>query len=808
MQTHKLPPLTSIAPAVLLALAAACLVPAHAATFNEGWRFHLGDLPGAESADFNDRGWRVVDLPHDWTIEQPRDPHVEDGASVAYFPGGTGWYRKEFVVPAAEAGRAVDVIFDGVQQDSEVWINGHDLGLQPHGYIGFVHTLTPWLRPPGERTVIAVRAINPGNNSRWYPGSGIYREVQLRYREPVDVATWGLQFDTLELHDGRARIQLRTQLRNDTDAPARVSLLLHLRSPAGATHDVDLGSMALAAHSTERASQSFVVDAAELWSPDSPQLYTAELELQRDGRRAGGTTELFGVRHISVSATKGFLLNGQPLKLRGGCLHHDNGLIGAAAFPAAEWRRVAVMKRNGFNAIRTSHNPPSTAFLDACDQLGVMVIDEFTDCWELPKRPNGYSRYFDEHWDKDLRAMLHRDYNHPSVVMWSIGNEIPERALPSGIGIGTRLAATVHAVDPFRPVTNAFCSFWDNPSLAADWEVTAPGLAVLDVAGYNYLSMRFKEDHARHPERVFVSTESFPLRMFEDWRTVEKNPFVIGDFVWTGMDYLGESGIGRSEYTDPKAPEISFLGAWPYYVSGCGDIDIIGNKNPQSWFRDVIWNRSPVELLVHAPVPDGKKESVTQWGWPDERPTWTWPGAEGKTLAVRVVSRAPRVRLELNGRIIGEKSIDATAGVVATFDVPYAPGELKATAMSADGAVLGRRTLVSAGAPAAIAATPEFEHVRAARSQLIYVPIELHDAAGRLADATDAPLSAETRGPVELLAFGSADPATPDSSTDRDTRTYRGRALLVLRSTGAPGSVHVTLRSPNLPASETDFTVR
>ena len=777
--------------------------------FDLGWKFHLGDVAGAESPAFNDRDWRAVDLPHDWSNEIVRDDKAPDGQSAGYAHGGVGWYRKQFTLDANATTPAADLIFDGIQQDSEVWINGHALGLQPHGYVGFVRTITPFLKPPGESNVVAVRALNPEFNTRWYSGSGVYRHVQLRRYGAVDVATWGLQLSTLWVKDDAAQIQTIVDLTNASDVSADASLSIHLRAPDGSDQKFDLGRLRLGAHGHERVAQPISVKKPQLWSLDTPNLYVATVEIRQGDNVVASATQTVGIRTIDVSATQGFRLNGQTVELKGGCLHHDNGLLGAAAFDAAEWRRVRLMKENGFNAIRTSHNPPSTAFLDACDRLGVLVIDEFADVWEMPKKPNGYSRYFAEHWRDDLRSFLHRDFNHPSVVIWSIGNEIPERAQPSGLEIARQMIAEIHAYDTSRPITNAICDFWDNPQFDHDWSHSAPAFALLDVGGYNYKDQEYESDHAKHPDRVMVGTESYPMHAYENWRLVQRHPYVIGDFVWTGMDHRGESGIGHTLVVPvAQKREWTFFMPWPTYLNFSGDIDIGGNKKPQSFYRDVVWDRSVVEMMAHPPIPAGQKEEVGEWGWPDELPSWNWSGREGQPFQVRVFSKASRVRLEFNGKTLGERAIDAEHGIVATFDVPYSPGELKATAFDANGKVLGSRVLATTGKAATLALVPETTATKAGRGQVVYVPIDVRDNAGKVVNDAAIPLAVSVSGAAELVAFGSANPATDDFAGDDHTQSWHGHALLVVRSTGKPGIVHVSVSSEGLPAAEAQLELK
>ncbi len=786
-------------------------------SFNSAWRFRLGDVPGAELPGCDDRLWRLVDLPHDWSIENPVDPatgpdphdkNMPEGNNVGYFRGGTGWYRNSFVLSPQDAGKSVEIVFDGVQQESDVWINGRHLGFQPHGYIPFHYDLTPGLNPPGQPNVIAVRAVNPERNSRWYPGSGLYRPVSLRFHEALHVPVGGLFIDTLWLGPTRADLQVRVAVENARATPAEVDLAIRLTGPAGETQDFDLGRLDLNGSSTEQVSQKITVAAPQTWSLESPKLYRAEIFLREHGHRLDGYHQTFGIRTVTVSAEQGFLLNGQSLKLKGACVHHDNGLLGAAAFASAEYRRVALLKRNGFNAVRTSHNPPSAAFLAACDELGLLVIDEFTDIWEVPKVLNGYQRYFAKHWEQDLRAMLGRDFNHPSVVMWSIGNEIPERAKPAGLETARKLIACIRSVDSRRPVTNAISGFWDNPEWEGQWDPSAKAFALLDVGGYNYYGASYESDHAKYPARVMVGTESFPLDACNYWRLVEKYPYVIGDFVWTGIDYLGEAGLGHNLYVDDvsaaSAPKPWEHMPWPTSVSWCGDLDITGDKKPQSYFRDVVWDRSPIELAVHAPIPPGHRELVSQWGWPDEQPSWNWEGARGLLLQVNVYSKAPRVRLELNDQLIGEQTIDREKGITATFQVPYERGVLRASAL-ADGKVFATCVLRSSGPAAAATLQLESPRPSADRDRLIFVQVEIRDAAGQRVPDANRPLELELAGPVELQAFGSGNPDALGSLQDDKTESFRGRALAILRPTGKPGVVRLTVKSPELTAGQIEI---
>jgi len=800
----------------LALLAIACMIPisvsasAHADdVFNCGWRFHRGDVSNAQEPGIDDSGWRAVDIPHDWSIEvdgdsRLRDPETPAGKAVGYLRGGTGWYRKHFSADPSVAGRDATLVFDGVQQDCDVWINGHYLGFQPHGYIPFTYELGPWLHH-GADNVISVRVVNPEDNTRWYAGSGIYRLVGLHWHDPLHITEWGTRVDTAWVNGSTALLQVAVEVRNDRDQPQDFQVEATVTAPGGAPETRPIGRLQAAPHSSERLNTSLKLESVRPWSPESPSLYQAQFRILQQGKTVDAKDQSFGIRTISVDSQNGLLLNGSPVKLRGACLHHDNGLIGAAAFPEAEARRVRLMRENGFNAIRTSHNPPSSAFLEACDAQGVLVLDEFVDDWRLPKRPNGYTRYFDRHWEHDLDSMIARDFNHPSVIIWSIGNEIPERYQKTGLVTGRMLADFVRARDPRRPVTNAINSIYEETgALKGQWEPNAPAFDFLDVGGYNYAFERYEPDHARYPKRVIVGTESYPKAAFENWKAISAEPWVIGDFVWTGLDHMGESGLGHTGYipagADPEhvSPLPWDMLDYPCWINGCGDIDLLGNKKPQSYYRDVVWGRSPVELAVHEPVPSGKVENVGMWGWPAERQSWTWPVAPGTPLEVKVYSSAQRVRLELNGRLVGESAIDASKGITASFRVPYETGILRAFAIQ-EGKVAGTCELTTAGVPAAARISQEGTKLWPDRLALAFVPIEIVDAAGRIVPDAALPINVKVEGPAELIALGSANPVYTGLLNGHQSETFQGRALAVFRSTGVTGPVRVLVQAGSLP---------
>ncbi|HSC38011.1 MAG TPA: glycoside hydrolase family 2 TIM barrel-domain containing protein, partial [Chitinophagaceae bacterium] len=652
--------------------------------FDKDWKFKKSSIAGAENAAYDDTGWRVLDLPHDWSMEDlpnqvadsitgPFDKASIGTVATGFTVGGTGWYRKQFVSEQSFQNRIVTIHFDGVYMNSDVWLNGHHLGNHPYGYTPFNYELTAYLMPPGQENVLVVRVKNPGKNSRWYSGSGIYRHVWLSITHPVHVNNRGVYITTPQVSNNSATVRIKTAVSNRQSAAQTIRLVTTLISPAGNTVSQSKVTVQLAAGVSLTDSQSIRLANPVLWSVETPRLYKAITEIKQNNTTLDRVETVFGIRSLSFTAETGFLLNGKRVLLKGGCVHHDNGPLGAATIDRAEERKIEVLKKNGFNAIRTSHNPPSQQLLDACDRLGMLVLDEAFDMWERGKNSDDYHLYFKDWWQKDIDAMVLRDRNHPSVIFWSIGNEINERADSSGLRIARQLSAEIRQLDNTRPVTQAICFFWDHPGYK--WDTSASAFAVLDVGGYNYLSEQYESDHRKFPQRMMMGTESYPVQALENWNLVEKHPYVLGDFVWTAIDYLGEASIGHATIDSTK--KYAFQLDWPWFNSYCGDIDLTGDKKSPSYYRDIVWRNKPIAMAVHAPIPDGMIENVSFWGWPDEQQNWTWPGAENKPLQVRVFSRAPMVRLRLNGKIIGEQKLTDT-NITAVFNVPYQPGTLKA----------------------------------------------------------------------------------------------------------------------------------
>lgn len=727
----------------------------------------------------------------------PFDSEAPGGSSQGYMEGDVGWYRKTFTLPGSDRGRRVGLMFDGAYMDAQVWLNGHPLGRHPYGYTSFVLDATPYAQFGRGRNVLAVRVDAAGRTSRWYSGAGLYRHVWLSVTDPVHVAAWGTYVTTPQVSAAQATVRVRTTVENAQTAPQGIGLTMRLVDPAGAVVATGQVQGTVPASGRQEFTATLAVPRPRLWSPDTPTLYRLVTDVSTGGKVIDETATTLGLRSISFDAARGFLLNGVPLKMRGGCVHHDNGPLGSAAYDRAEERRVALLKAAGFNAIRTSHNPPSPAFLDACDRLGVLVMDEAFDCWRHGKNPQDYGRFFDQWWQADIDSMVLRDRNHPSIVVWSIGNEIPEQRDPEGAATGARLADRVRALDPTRPVAQA-----TNP----DADKLDPLLAHLDVTGYNYAAGRFVADHAKHPDRVFAQTESFPTACFEGWMTTLDNSFDIGDFVWTALDYLGEAGIGRDIYPgDPGG----FGGDYPYSVSGCGDLDLIGDRKPQSFYRGIVWGVGPRVAAFADAVADGEPGyRVSGWGWPDERASWTWPGTEGKTRTVRVYANTPRVRLLLNGRDLGEKETTRATRYTATYSVAYEPGTLTAVGLGADGQETARWTLATAGPPASLRLTPDRTTLSADGEDLSYVAVDVLDAHGVLVPNADALVHFALSGPGTIVAVGSADPRGVESFQQPQRRAFRGRCLVVIRGGDKAGRLRLTAQATGLRGAEVTLQTR
>jgi len=768
--------------------------------FDDDWKFFLGDTAVAKSNDFNDASWRDLDLPHDWSIEGRVHPKNPTGGAGGYFSAGIGWYRKTFKAPAGWKDKKIVIYFEGVYMNSEVFINGNSLGVYPYGYSSFAYDLSPYLRL-GNENVIAVRVDNSRHvNSRWYSGSGIYRHVWMTVTNPVHVATWGVSITTLDVSPRNAAVQIKTRIKNETQSSQSVVVEAQLQNAKSSRVGNSHLRVELTAGSEQEVTQVVHVSNPLLWTPETPNLYTAQVRVMIGDKIIDDTKNNFGIRSIEFSSVKGFLLNGKTIKINGGCVHHDNGCLGAAAFDRAEERKVELLKGAGFNAVRTSHNPPSESFLNACDKLGLLVMDEAFDCWKIGKNKNDYAGYFGEWWKRDLETMVLRDRNHPSIVMWSIGNEIVERGDPGAVETATMLANAVKRLDNTRPVTSAV--------VAADkeWAKFDPLFAAHDIAGYNYHLGSAPADHERVPSRIIVHTESYPRDAFVNWKLVQNNQYVIGDFVWTAMDYLGESGIGRWYYSGDVPGEHWEHDFFPWHGAYCGDIDLIGWRKPISHYRNLLYNSTEkLYMAVREPNPEPLEIKETWWSvWPTWE-SWTWPGYENKNMQVEVYSKYPGVRLYLNDKLIGEKSTSLEQEFKATFTLPYSAGELKAAGVE-QGKEVESTILRTSRDAAKIKLTADRREILANGQDLSYITVDVTDSDGVLQPNAANRLLFTIEGPGKIAGVSNGDMKDVDSYSSDTRKAWRGRALVVIKSMHSAGDVKLRVTSPGL--SENSIAIR
>ena len=749
--------------------------------FDFGWQFtHRSASPLGSSKNGTTQ---TVDLPHDWDIfEGPVSGEGATGTGGGWFEAGKGEYRKTFATPNADI---VKLHFEGVYQKAEVYVNGQKAGQHHYGYTPFTVDVTKYLNKDKKKiNEVVVKVDNSEQpNCRWYSGSGIYRHVWLETKPALHIAENGVFVTTPEVSAAKAKMQVEVTVQNESQANRNATVVV------GGSQLM----VAVKAGESKTVSTTLYVNNPRLWSPESPTLYEAKVELKENGTTIDNATAKYGIRSFSFDAEKGFVLNGKPLLINGACVHHDDGVLGAMAFDDAEIRKVHQMKEAGFNLIRTSHNPTTRAFLDACDSIGMLVIDEAFDGWRTQKNPYDYSTVIDSCYREDIHAMVLRDRNHPSIICWSIGNEVIERKDIRVIQTAKLLKQAILDCDTTRPVTEALCA-WDS-----DWEIYDPHFDVLDIGGYNYMIFKHASDHQRNPKRVMWQTESFPRDAFKNWAVVNDFPYIVGDIVWTGLDYLGESSIGRYYYEGERPGEHWFDGGFPeWHGAYCGDVDITGWRKPISHYREVLWhNDTPLYMAVKEPDGYHGKILETSWSvWPTWE-SWTWPGWDGKPVEVEVYTRQPEVKLYLDDQLIGTKQVSRDTEFKAVFSVPYKAGALRAEA--------GGESVIlkTAGEPARLRLTPNRTTMTADGQSLTFITVEVVDKQGTPVPEAAISCEAIVKGAGTLLAFASADLKDTEPYTSPRVKTWKGRALLVVRSTQKKGSVSVSIRSPLPTASLT-----
>jgi beta-galactosidase len=803
---------------MVAALEAAILPPAgeRRVSFDHDWRFMKGELPGAEAADYDDAAWRGLDVPHDWAIEGPFDPKVSPHqGSLPYF--GVAWYRRSFELPESGRGRFYSVLFDGVMSNARVFLNGVELGARPYGYIGFAFDLTPHLRFAG-RNVLAVRVAPEDQSSRWYPGAGIYRHVWLEVTGSIHVTRWGTYVTTPSVSEAEATVSVRSEIRNREANPVRAVVSTRLVDAEGVEAATSETAWTVGAAQTESVPSQLVVKRPRRWDLESPHLYRAITTVRVGGEVRDHYETPFGIRSIAWGREKGFLLNGRRVQFQGVCNHHDLGALGAAVNRRATERQLEILKRMGANAIRTSHNPPSPELLDAADRLGLLVMDEAFDMWGRPKVPNGHGKYFAEWGERDLRDMIRRDRNHPSIVMWSIGNEMLEQDMPEGREVARRLTAICHEEDGTRPVTAGF----NQVENALQNKLTDE----VDIPGFNYGVRRYSKILAEHPAWAIIGAETascvssrgvyhLPLEKYEkhpslqissydiiaprwaycpdvEFAGLAASPEVMGEFVWTGFDYLGEP-TPYFAWDQPREER-----DWPSRSSYFGIVDLAGFPKDRYFLYQSQWSKEP---MVHV------------------LPHWNWKGREGQPIPVMAYTNASEVELFLDGRSLGRKTkgaepVPIPVGKSASDDptfatpyrvqwtVPFRPGTLEVVAY-AQGRLVARKSVATAGAPAKVVLVPDRRLLTADGEDLSFVTVRIEDRKGNLCPLAENLVRFDISGEGTLAAVDNGNAASLESFQANERKAFGGLALLVVRSKrGRPGSIGISATSAGLRAAQ------
>lgn len=771
--------------------------------YNSGWEFKMSK-ESKEVVLSEKQGWTKINIPHDYSMELDFHAPVDESAhpenigdlglmlgekSTAYLPSGIGWYKKTIELPDDYKHKKVQILFDGVYRMSDVWINNKFLGHHINGYTAFYYDLTPYLKE-GKNTIV-VKTKND-LKSRWYTGSGIYRDVKLLITDKMHIPIWGTYITTPLVSQEQAEVIIETKLKNEKDSDVEITLMHRVVDFRGKevartkiVQEIKQGNEIV-------SSSSLTVSNPKLWSVESPHLYELFTDVFSDGKLIDNFTSQFGIRSLDFSVEKGFLLNGKFTKLKGACIHHDNGLLGSESYLRSEERKILALKEMGCNAIRCAHNPPSKILLDLCDKYGMLVINEAFDEWKRTKTGGGYSVYFEGCWEKDLTAMLLRDRNHPSIIMWSIGNEIPEQGYPEeGPEIARMLSAHVKTLDVTRPTTLAA-----QPGTTEMWANIFPPAAffdAVDISGYNYEEFSiekgggFVESHAKFPNRIMIHSESRVPNFYYNWQKISGLKYVLGDFIWTGIDYLGEVGVGYDRLDQ---------NTFPAYLAMCGDLDICMNRKPRSFYRNIVWSDvDDVYIQVRYPKGTGY-DNPNLWAFTPGLHCWEWDVPDGQLMTVDVLSAADEIELFLNGKSIGKKKPNEK---IATWEVPYNKGELKAIAYSND-KKSGMDVLKTPGVPKALIIKAEREKIKADISEVIYVNFEIIGAKGNRNFHSDREVTFQIDGPATIAAIGTANPSAPIDYPFHGTKckTFQGRGQLVLRSNGKVGVIKIHAKAEGL----------
>jgi len=780
---------------------------------NDGWKFALSDEENAQSPGYDDGKWQDVLLPHDWSVKGQLSPTL--ASATGYLPGGIGWYRKTIDIPAEKKGEKVYLYFEGVYNRSEVYINGQLLGKRPNGYISFMYDATPHVKY-GEKNVIAVRVDHSQSaDSRWYTGSGIYRNVWMIYANPIHIAQWGVFVFPSQANEKQATLEVEIELENGTSAASRVTVSNELIAPNGKVIAKNSRKVDIPANQTSKTRFQMKTSAPQLWSVDNPVLYQLKTTVvSSQGKVIDQTATTAGIRSFTFDPNKGFALNGKWMKVKGVCLHHDAGVLGAAV-PKEVWRRrLLTLKEIGCNAIRTSHNPQAPDLYDLADELGLLVLNEAFDEWEFPKRKwlegwnvgtpgfQGSFDFFEEWGERDLADMVRRDRNHASIFAWSIGNEVDypndpyshpildgseedgftqpifggyKKDAPDAMrlgGIAKKLAAVVKKYDPSRPITAGLAG------VAMSNETEYPG--ALDIAGYNYTESRYHLDHKKYPDRVIYGSEN--RHDLNAWKAVRDNEHIFGQFLWTGIDYLGESG------------------RWPSRGFYSGLLDFGGFIKPRGYFRQSLWSDKPMAYIGAYPTPAREREpSMDAW------PIWNFE--EGQSIRVVCYTNAAKARLELNGKPVGEtKDYDDRTGIIY-WDIPFQPGKLEVVGLDDRGNETARYAIQTSKRPCELKIVSGEQAIDKNRG-LAQIVVQAVDEDGIPVMLSDDEITCRISGPVRLLGLEASNNRDMSDYTDNVHRAYHGRLLAYIEATGEEGQATVSFSAPWLKPVETVIQIK
>lgn len=745
-------------------------------SFDNDWKFIREEVKGAEQPDFNDAAWRSLNVPHDWSIEGPYDRNNPTGRGGGYLPGGIGWYRKTFTVSETDAKQLAFIEFDGVMANSEVWINGYYLGKRPNGYSSFEYELTSHLNFGGKKNVIAVRADNTVQPaSRYYTGAGIYRHVRLSVTSPVHVAHWGSFVSAATVSAAKATVNVKTTVRNQSAAAQNIVVQVMLIAPDGKTAATMEAKQKIAANKEETVAQNTLVNNPALWDIENPQLYKAVTKISIDKKPVDEVTVTFGVRDIQFDANTGFSLNGKQVKIKGVCLHHDAGALGAAV-PLMAWqRRLQALKGLGVNGIRTSHNAVAPEFLDLCDKMGFLVMDETFDTWNAAKShaEKGYNLYFTDWWERDTRDIVMRDRNHPAIVIYSIGNEVHDNLNDStGFRKYKMQQDLVHSLDNTRPVTMALF----RPALSKVYENGFANL--MDVVGQNYRENELVAAHEKNPTWKVIGTEN---RLEQAaWIPLRDKPYMSGQFLWTGIDYLGEAD-------------------WPEVAHGSGLLDKTGGARDVAYQRKSWWSNEPVLYVMRKEGNAGAGAWVSDWS-PTDIDTYD----EAK---IQVYSNCDEVELFLNGTSVGVQQRPADNASPRNFSITFHKGTLKAVAKNA-GKVVAEQVLTTTGNPAKIVLTAERSSIANNWDDVVYITATVTDENGLPCINATSKIKFNAEGAGVIAAVDNADLASTEPYQGKEHWVFKGKCIAIVKANANSGTIKITASTDELKSDSVTINVK